>query len=153
MDKKGKIYKLYCDDGSYYYGSTTDKYLSKRFHSHKADSNKDAYKNNKVYSHIHSIGWDCVKCILVEEFDYTTREDMKRRENKYIVEGLPDPLCLNHNRAIISDSERLEKINERNKKLSEPLKVIVKCECGIEHTAGRSEQHKKSLKHRSLMEK
>lgn len=148
-----KVYKLYCDDGHFYYGSTKQKYLSVRLWSHRDDSKKEAYKNNKAYAHINKIGWDRVKAILVEEFEYSTREDMKRRENNHIVKDLNNPLCLNHNRAIVSDTERIEMIKERNKKLSEPLKVIVKCECGIEHTAGRTEQHKNSVKHRSRMEK
>jgi len=151
MDKKGKIYKLYCDDGHYYYGSTIHKYLSARLSIHREDS-KNKYLNSKVYKHINSIGWDRVKIILVEEFDYTTRDDMKRRENKYIVESLSDPLCLNHNRAIITDEERLEKVRQRNRSIRENNKKIVVCECGMEHTFGRTQQHLNSVNHRYRIE-
>ena len=73
---------------------------------------------------------------------------MKRKENEYIVRDLANPLCLNHNRAIVTDSERLAKIYERNASLKIARNEIVKCVCGIEHTVGRTEQHKKSLRHR-----
>ncbi len=148
-----KVYKLYCDDGHFYYGSTVQKYLSARYHSHKTDSKEECMKNNKVYSHINKIGWDRVKIILVEEFIFTSREDMRRRENIHIVKDLNNPLCLNHNRSFVTDSQRLEKIYERKRKLSELSKVVVKCECGLETTNGRKDQHTNSFKHRSRMEK
>lgn len=148
-----KVYKLYCDDGHFYYGSTTQKYLSSRYAVHKEYSFRDEAKNNKVYSHIHKIGWDRVKIILVEEFKCTSREDMRRKENEHIVKDLNNPLCLNYNRSFVTDTQRLEKIYERKRKLSTIAKTIVKCECGLETTNGRREQHTNSFKHRSRMEK
>lgn len=148
-----KIYKLYCDDGHFYFGSTKRKYLACRLSGHKMDSKKEKYKNNKSYSHINMIGWDRVKIILVEEFEYTSRDDLRRRENVYIVNELKNPLCLNHNRSLVTDQERLEMWNERRKKIQRSLNLIMTCECGIEHTVGRTKQHNNSLKHRLQMEK
>lgn len=151
MDKKGKIYKLYCEDGHYYFGSTADKYLCKRLYNHKSDSNRPIYKDNKVYSHINSIGWDKVSIILVEEFDYTTRDDMRRRENAYIVAALDDTLCLNHNRSMVTTEERLQKARDYKAKVKAVKDEVIKCECGMEHTRGRTEQHRKSMRHKTLL--
>lgn len=151
MEKKAKIYKLYCEDGYYYYGHTKND-LSKRFYGHKKDSESVKYKDNKIYSHIRTIGWDKVKIILVEEVIFTTNEELRKIENKYIVDGLKDDLCLNHNRAYVSEEERKELDKIGHRKREEYKKELVKCECGIEHTMGRKEQHLKSLKHRSAME-
>jgi hypothetical protein len=151
MEGKGKIYKLYCSDGYYYYGSTHNKYLSQRYHKHKTDSVLPSYKDNKVYSHINKLGWSNVSIILVEEFDYTTRDEMRRRENAYIVAALDDALCLNHNRAYVTDEERLLKSKEYKATKRAPNKEMITCECGIEHTRGRTEQHRKSLKHRMAL--
>ena len=143
-----KIYKLLCDDNHYYYGSTVSKYLSSRFCCHRNDSDREEFKNNKLHSHIRSIGWDRVKIILVAEFPFVSHDDRRRKENEYIVAALNDPLCLNHNRAYITDEERKKKSFDNNTKLKTERSQMVLCECGLEHTKGRTEQHKSSLKHR-----
>ena len=151
MEKKGKIYKLYCDDGYFYYGSSADKYLCKRLAGHRCDSRDPRYISSKLYTHINQIGWDRVKMILVEEFEYTTREEMRKRENEYIVKSLTDELCLNHNRTIVSTEEKLQLSKEYNRKKREVNHEKVKCECGLEITKGRYNQHKNSVKHTLLM--
>lgn len=151
MEKKGKIYKLYCDDGHYYYGSSSDKYLCKRLAGHKSEANKPNGVYRKVYTHINKIGWDRVKIVLVEEFEYTTREDMRKRENEYITKSLTDELCLNHNRSIVSEEERLQLSKEYKQKKREANKEIVKCDCGLEVSKGRYNQHINSVKHKLLM--
>lgn len=151
MVKKGKIYKLYCDDGHYYYGSTLDKYLCKRLAGHRCQCDDPRNISTKLYIHIRQIGWDRVKIVLVEEFEYTTREDMRKRENEYIVKSLSDELCLNHNRSFTTPEEKLQLSKEYKQKVREVNKEIVKCECGLEITKGRYNQHIKSVKHTLLM--
>ena len=154
MDANGskfKVYKLYCDDGHYYYGTTTQHYLSSRMSSHRCDSILDKYKSNKLYSHIHSIGWDRVKIILVDEFPYVSKEDQRRKENEYIVNALDDPLCLNHNRSYVTPEETRDGVRKRQQRVKDERNETIQCECGLEHTKGRTEQHKSSVRHLSRM--
>ena len=150
--RNAKVYKLFCDDGYFYYGSSIQKYLSTRMWSHKADSIKDKYKNNKVYTHINKIGWERVKIILVEEFPYISRDDTRRRENIHIVKDLNNPFCLNNNRSFITTDEAMDNIKKRKQRLQEISNTIMHCECGMEHTKGREQQHKNSFNHRSRIE-
>jgi hypothetical protein len=148
-EKKGKVYKLICDDDYYYIGSTNCKYLCQRFSSHKSSSKEERHKNNKLYSHINSIGWNKVKIILIEEFDYTSFDDLKRREHEHISKSLNDVYCLNNNRAVRTEEEKIEQLKAQYSKHKNKIHTIIKCECGVEHTYGRTQQHINSVKHKS----
>jgi len=93
----GKIYKLECDDGYYYYGSTKGA-LDTRFALHKKDAGS---KNSPVYKHINTIGWDKVQIILVEDVG----EGMKSKEDEYIRSHISDPLCLNSNIVVATEDD------------------------------------------------
>jgi len=149
--RRAKIYKLYCDDGHYYFGSTIAHYLCKRIAGHKSDGQKESFKHNKLHSHINRIGWDRVKIILVEEIDYTTKDDLRRKENEYIVKALADPLCLNHNRAIVTEEERHVQWRKGKDKLITERAVLETCECGMVVTHGRMAKHKTTAKHREAL--
>lgn len=105
---EGKIYMLKCTDGFYYYGSTINT-LTKRMTDHKKDSKLHA--DRYVYIHINDIGWDEVKCILVENYPCTTKKELNEREDYYInrAQKENDMLCLNLNRAYISEEELKDK--------------------------------------------
>lgn len=90
--KNGKIYKLQCEDGYYYFGSTASE-LRKRHHKHKQHAKE--FPERRVYKHINSIGWDKVRIILVEDFPCESKEHLRRKEDEYIRENKKDPLCLN----------------------------------------------------------
>jgi hypothetical protein len=96
----GKIYKLECDDGYYYYGSTKGS-LETRFVFHKKDSKS---KKSPVYKHINTIGWDKVRIVLIEEIN----EGIKIKEDEYIRNNINDPLCLNSN-IVVSTEEDVKK--------------------------------------------
>ena len=102
---QSKIYKLLCDDGHYYYGSTIAK-LKSRLHGHK-DSSKTM--TSRLYSHINSIGWDKVRIELVETFSCANRTEIRMKENEYILAAKSDPLCLNTLVAYASDAEKQER--------------------------------------------
>lgn len=89
--KNGKIYKLECDDGYFYYGSTTTE-LRKRLYRHKLTSDKQPYR---IYQHINTIGWDKVKILLVENFPCETKKELIQKENEYILLNKHNNLCLN----------------------------------------------------------
>lgn len=145
---RSKIYQLVCEDGYYYIGSTIEPLLCRRIANHRCDSVKPKYRDNKVYSHILKIGWDKVKIILIEAVSCTDKDELKMRENEYIIKAENDPLCLNHNRAFLTDDERVARSKERKKACRAKNNVVVKCECGIEHTVGRTDQHRSSVRHK-----
>lgn len=101
---KGKIYKLQCDDGHYYIGSTCDE-LRRRLWTHKADSNR---RNTHIYQHINQLGWDRVRIILVEEYPCENRDDLRKKEDQYIQQHINDALCLNFRREKLTEEERVE---------------------------------------------
>lgn len=101
----GKIYKLICNDGHYYYGSTIVK-LSQRFYGHKESSKT---MTSKVYTYINKIGWNNVKIELVESFPCETREELRKKENEYIISSIGDDLNLNTLKSYISESEYNER--------------------------------------------
>ena len=86
----GRIYKLECEDGYYYIGSTK-KTLEHRLWTHKESSKTKPYK---VYNHINSIGWDKVKIILIKEIEVESLKELYIEEDIYI--NLNDILCLNY---------------------------------------------------------
>lgn len=146
-----KVYKLVCDDGYYYIGSTTSKYLSQRLTGHKTDSIRPHFKDNKLYSHITSIGWDKVKILLIKSVSCSNKDELRMIENEYIVNAENDTLCLNHNRAFLTEDEREIRRKECRKRDQERRNTVIKCECGVEHTVGRTAQHLSSAKHKIAM--
>lgn len=101
----GKIYKLQCEDGHYYIGSTISE-LRFRLANHKGKAK--AKPDRRVYKHIHSIGWDKVRIILIEEFECKTRQELYQKEDEHIRNALQDDLCLNHYKVTRSHEEELE---------------------------------------------
>jgi len=100
--KNGKIYKLQCEDGHYYIGSTT-RLLRKRFYDHKHSASKT--RNSRVYQHINALGWDRVRIVLVEDFPCDSKEHLVRKEDEHIRACRDDPMCLNMYNAVVSIEE------------------------------------------------
>ena len=147
MEQTGYIYKLECLE-HFYYGSTTSE-LAKRLYSHCQDGTKNPrMSGNRLYSHINSIGWKYAKISLVEEVKFTTKEQLRRAENKYIVESLNNPLCLNSNRSIVTIEERKALVTERCKRIQTAKHLQVVCDCGMVITVGRKQQHLNSMNHK-----
>ena len=88
----GKIYKLSCSDGKYYFGSTI-RPLKSRLASHKHASTKT--ETNTAYTHIKSIGWDNVDIELIELFPCENKHQLLERETWHIIQHKHDVLCLN----------------------------------------------------------
>ena len=107
---EGKIYKLLCDDGHYYIGSTITS-LIQRTSVHKASSKT---RIRKVYEYI-GVGWDTVQIVLIEEFPCETIDALHQKEDEYVVTALNDPLCLNTNRAFRTPEQRKEAVKARKK--------------------------------------
>lgn len=105
---KSKIYKLQCDDGHYYIGSTRNE-LRKRFQDHKRKSTESP--DRLVYQHIKEIGWDKVRIVLIEEVSCETKYQLIQHEDRHIQQNINNPLCLNTNHAVFN----LENAKERKK--------------------------------------
>ena len=99
----GKIYRLVCEDGYYYIGSTRTE-LRFRLAKHKKDSLIDTER--KVYKHINSIGWDNVIIDLIEEFPCGSKQELTEREDFYIKELKDDEMCLNIIRSNVPPEEK-----------------------------------------------
>lgn len=93
----GKIYRLLCEDGHYYIGSTTQA-LNLRFNTHKTLSKT---KKERVYEHIQKIGWDKSVIELLEDCPCTTKEELNKKEKEHRSHAVSDPLCLNNSSDII----------------------------------------------------
>lgn len=111
---QGKIYKLQCDDGHFYIGSTATE-LRFRFNRHKHDSK---VIDSRAYQHIKTIGWNRVRIVLVEEFPCESKLHLRRREDELIRASMSDPFCLNMRVALQQDGEH----NERRKAWNESHK-------------------------------
>lgn len=92
MYEKSKIYKLECDDGYYYIGSTCDT-LKRRFSNHK--HSRDSSPKNRYFN---NIGWDKVRITLIEDFPCENKQQLNTRENTIICENKNNQFCLNYNR-------------------------------------------------------
>ena len=103
---RGKIYKIQCDDGSFYIGSTCSD-LRRRLWEHKADHNRG--RGYHYLNHISTLGWDRVRIVLVEEFPCENKDQLRRQEDFYIQQHLTDGRCLNTMRSFLTDEERVEK--------------------------------------------
>ena len=99
--KNSKIYKLQCDDGHFYIGSTTTT-LVKRFCSHKTRAKKNP--DRRVYKHIDN-NWDSVRIVLIEEFPCENKNQLVRKEDEHIRLHREDALCLNMRTAFRSDED------------------------------------------------
>jgi hypothetical protein len=106
--KNGKIYRLICEDGHYYIGSTINQ-LNYRLSNHKASSK---HKKSKIYNHINQIGWDKVKMELVEEYPCKNKQELNAKETEYICDLKDDELCLNVIRSFVAPEQRKKEMKE-----------------------------------------
>jgi hypothetical protein len=112
--ESSKIYRLQHDDGHFYIGSTLNE-LRMRLGQHKrckTDSER------RVYKHINN-EWDKVKIVLIEAFECSNRDELRRKENEYIQKELKNELCLNHRREYLTEQEKKENNQITEKKYRE----------------------------------
>lgn len=101
--ENGKIYKLNCEDGKYYFGSTI-RSLQTRLASHKHACKKT--ETNNAYTHIKTIGWDNVGIELVESFPCENKQQLLERETWYICEHKADSMCLNSRNPVTDQTKQ-----------------------------------------------
>lgn len=142
---KGKIYKLQCEDGHYYIGSTCDS-LRGRLWDHKDASQTKPWR---VYTHINTLGWDKVTIVLVEEFPCENRDQLRQREDFYI-QQVRGPLCLNMDRAFVTERERKDNVNA-NQRRRRHMKEKVSCACGGVFHPDKQSRHETTAKHQTFL--
>jgi len=143
-----KVYKLQCDDGYYYIGSTVNN-LNQRLGDHKRKAKTDV--NRKIYEHINEIGWERVRVILISEHNLENKDQLLREEDNVINQCKDDLFCLNMYRAFTGlnredyyrkyREENKEKIKEHNKEYKENNKEKIK-EKGKEYREENKDKRK-----------
>jgi hypothetical protein len=109
--ESSKIYRLQHDDGHFYIGSSVNE-LRVRLGQHKKSCKM--YAERRVYKHINN-EWDKVKIVLIEAFECSNRDELRRKEQEYIQKELKNELCLNHKRAFLTEADLEEKKTNDNK--------------------------------------
>lgn len=102
---KSAIYRIVCDDGKFYVGSTIVP-LNVRFGQHRR-----AVENGgtaKLYRHMRAIGGaDKAHIELVaDNLGISTRDELLKIEDEYIRIALKDKMCLNRNKPRATSEER-----------------------------------------------
>ena len=132
-----KIYRLLCDDGCYYYGSTITS-LKERLWHHKESAKT---MQSRVYTHIRTIGLDKVTIELVEALVCKDRKELRMRENIYIQSNKDDPKCLNTLRAYTSEEEKATMEKTRQQATTEHRKEVVRAYYEAHKDEIRERQH------------
>ena len=153
----GKIYKIINDKlpDLIYIGSTVQA-LSNRLCEHRKNA-----KNNEINltsKQLFKIGKP--KIILIENFSCDSKEELLKRE-RYYIESIE---CVNKNiptrtsQEYYQDNKELiikksiDYYNNHSHDISIKRKVLITCECGVKITKACLLNHKKSNKHKEIIE-
>ena len=96
----GCVYKLLCNDGYYYIGSTMDA-LGIRVSHHKSEWKRGGGKGMRIYKHV--VDWNNVTAVPIETCENLCGDELRKLEDKYIL--LDDPLCLNVRHATYDEKQ------------------------------------------------
>lgn len=110
--ENGKIYKIQCEDGYYYYGSCITT-LERRSYTHRLRAKTNT--TCLLYKHIKDKCW---KIVLVKNVSCSNRNELRREEDLFIQQSKDDMFCLNDRFAILNiekDKLRKKKWYEDNK--------------------------------------
>jgi len=162
-----KFYKISSTKGNkVYIGSTEVSYLCKRWADHKYDyiQQKIGLKRRCASCNLFDeYGIDDCKIELLEQGEYKTDEDRRKRERQIYDEYKQrnDVILVNVNRPYSTEEEQKEskhqsylrlkennpeKLLERRKKDNEIARQKITCEiCGLEMSKGSLTRHKKRL--------
>ena len=154
--KMGKIYKI-CDmnDTKRYIGSTIEPYLSNRMGGHRTAYKRwKQGKNARIRSYdiFEEFGIDNCQIVLIEEFDYVSRDHLRAKEAEYI--SRMD--CANKNIPTRTKENWYEDHPQYNKNYYEQHKEahlsIHKCQCGGKFSYFTKAKHQRSKRHTRYQE-
>ena len=104
--ESGKVYKIQCVDGHFYYGSCITT-LERRSYTHRQRA-KQENPTCALYKHIKDKEW---KIVLVKSVVCANRNELQKEEDTLIQSSRNDPLCLNTRSAVFN----VDKDKERKK--------------------------------------
>jgi len=144
----GKIYKIYSNNSNLtYYGSTCQKYLSRRIANHTSNYRK--YKNGIDISYCSAfkvLECDDWKYELIDKYPCSNSEELKKKEGNYITNND----CVNKNISGRSHNDSQKNYYKNNKHI---YLDKVTCECGCEISRVNLTTHCKKQKHIKLLNK
>jgi hypothetical protein len=113
---KACIYRLRCRlTEKFYIGSTTCT-LACRLKKHRASSKEQRKQASPLYTHFREVGWQHAEMSVLREIEVETRRELLELEKAEILLHLGSPLCLNHNRPVITREEKKESDADYGKK-------------------------------------
>lgn len=145
--ESSKIYRLLCNDGCYYYGSTITS-LKERIWHHKESAKT---MGSRVYAHIRTVGWDNVTIELVEALACKDRKELRMRENFYIQSNKDDPKCLNTLRAYTSEEEKATLEKTRQQANADHRKEVVRAYYEAHKDEIRERHHSYYIEHKEAL--
>jgi hypothetical protein len=162
--KNGKIYTIRCkiDASLIYVGSTTEK-LSIRMAKHRYDSKKS--HTLPFYKQIKD--WNDWYIELYEDFPCERKEQLEKREGEIIrdignlnkiIPGSKEQKNEEYGKTYYQQKKEyfqqygMEYYKQNKEKIQEHYKIKITCECGCEIRKDAISQHKKSNKHRNLLQ-
>ena len=151
---QGKIYKMTCETGKVYIGSTSTP-LKERLSRHK-----------RIHNHCVTKDFINPKIELIESYPCETKEQLLWREREWFEKTE----CVNKNKPIITDEERkiskkkylkiwrddnklyhITYRQENKERLNETAKEKIQCVCGIIVSKSHKARHLKSKKHQAFV--
>ncbi len=105
----------------FYIGSTTCT-LKERLKKHRSSANEVRKQNSPLYTHFREVGWENARLSVLSDVEVETRRDLLALERAEILRHIGSPLCLNHNRPIITHEEKKESDAVYGKKRRAELK-------------------------------
>lgn len=164
MDSKyqrGKIYKIISNvSDKVYYGSTTQKYLSRRLSGHYHNFNSYKRGNKGWTSSFPILEEDDYEIVLCENFPCNSKDELFQRERWYIENNT----CVNKNKPARDEKKERKIYWEKNKcELTQKKKIHyennkteinnkkkaerIKCICGKELRKCDLRRHEKTIQH------
>lgn len=149
---QGKIYRIVCNiTGEQYYGSTKEKYLSRRLSRHK--SNSEEFDRGTMKGK--SSSYDIIKrgdyqIILVETYPCDTKYELESRERYYIENNdcvnkiLPTRTVQEYrddNKEIIAKRDKEYRENKKEQRAEKRNKRVICEKCGKESSHSHLKRH------------
>lgn len=83
------VYRIVNDINEEFYVGSTKQALCKRFYGHKSNSKIEKLANRNLYKLANEIGWGCFRIVLIEEFEFVSKQELLKREQHWIDELKP----------------------------------------------------------------
>ena len=103
---KACLYRLECSVTSKFYIGSTTLTLAQRLKKHRSSSTEIRKQASPLYTHFREVGWETAEMVVLSEVEVDSRRDLLALERAEILRHLGCPLCLNHNRPIITREEK-----------------------------------------------